>query len=93
MIREIDFVAQLARVSRDSGAVSGMPDLDMPVHSGAYSPGSRMMHAWLSSYVVAEVAAFSFHFPPLVFLAVLMVYLSLVVFVMVATRNRNLHTS
>jgi hypothetical protein len=75
---------QLARVSRDSRAVSGTPNLDMPGPLGAYSPGSR----W---HCLAEFL-FSFSFSPLP-LAVLMVYFSLVVFVMVATRNRNLHTS
>jgi hypothetical protein len=53
---EIDFVIQLARISRDSRAVPGTPDLDMPGPLGAHIP------RYLSSYVAVS---FSFSpFPP-----------------------------
>ncbi len=47
----------MARVSRDSRAVSGTPNLDMPVHSG-HIPPVRGGIAWLSSY-----SLFFFIFP------------------------------
>lgn len=61
----IDFVIQLARISRDLRAVPGTPNLDMPVHS------ERIFPRYLSSYWrSSDHFSFSF-FPvsPLSFLA------------------------
>jgi len=82
--------SQLARVSRDLRAVSGTPNLDMPVHSERMFPRYR----WAEFLCGGCGGILFFIFlSPLYLAGVLMVYLSLVVFVMVATRNRNLHTS
>ena len=74
---------QWRSVSRDLRAVPGTPNLDMPVHSEGIFP--RFTEALPSGGII-------FFISPLIF-GVLTVYLSLVVFVMVAMRDRNLHTS
>jgi hypothetical protein len=64
------FCVQLARASRDSRAVSGMPNLDMPVHSERIFPVdgyNECLAEFLGCGGVAASLFFFFSFSPLVF--------------------------